>query len=68
VELERPIPMSIDRMTGAQFEQYVAEVLRRGGYEVEPTKATGDFGVDLVARRGAEIVAVQCSARDTPDL
>lgn len=55
-------------MTGAQFEQYVAEVLRRGGYEVEPTKATGDFGVDLVARRGAEIVAVQCSARDTPDL
>jgi restriction system protein len=40
--------------------------LRRGGYEVEPTKATGDFGVDLVARRGAEIVAVQCKRYARP--
>ncbi|HUO36788.1 MAG TPA: restriction endonuclease, partial [Mycobacterium sp.] len=30
------------------------------GYRVAMTRATGDFGVDLVARKGNKRLAVQC--------
>jgi hypothetical protein len=52
--------LSIDMMTGPEFEAYVGEILRYHGYFVEATRVTGDFGVDLVARRYAEVLAVQC--------
>jgi hypothetical protein len=52
--------LSIDTMTGPEFEAYVGDILRYHGYFVEATRVTGDFGVDLVARRYAEILAVQC--------
>lgn len=51
---------AIDAMSGVEFERYVAAVLRGRGYEVEFTKATGDFGVDLIATRDGVRTAVQC--------
>lgn len=50
----------IDAMTGHDFEDYVAAKLRAAGYRVAMTRATGDFGVDLIARKGKERMAVQC--------
>jgi len=50
----------IDAMTGDDFESYVAGKLRGAGYRVAMTRATGDFGVDLIARKGKERLAVQC--------
>ncbi|MDT5132453.1 MAG: restriction system protein, partial [Mycobacterium sp.] len=50
----------IDTMTGDDFEHYVAAKLRAAGYRVAATRATGDFGVDLIARKGKERIAVQC--------
>jgi restriction system protein len=55
--------LDIDAMSGAEFEAYVGGVLRHNGYLVDFTKATGDFGVDLVARRGTDVIAVQCKWR-----
>jgi restriction system protein len=52
--------LDIDAMSGAEFEAYVGGVLRHNGYLVAFTKATGDFGVDLVARKGTDVIAVQC--------
>lgn len=51
---------AIDAMTGVEFEQYVAAVLRGLGYGVDFTRATGDFGVDLIATRDGVRTAVQC--------
>lgn len=51
---------AIDAMAGVEFEHYVAAVLRGTGYTVEMTKATGDFGVDLIATRDGVRTAVQC--------
>ncbi len=51
---------AVDEMTGVEFEHYVAAVLRGRGYTVEMTKATGDFGVDLIATRDDVRTAVQC--------
>ena len=51
---------AIDLMTGTEFENYVAARLRLAGWTVSMTAATGDFGVDVIAERNGERVAVQC--------
>lgn len=51
---------AVDAMAGVEFEHYVAAVLRGIGYTVEVTKASGDFGVDLIAARDGVRTAVQC--------
>lgn len=47
-------------LSGAEFESQLAEIYRRHGYEVEPTKATGDGGVDLILRKASRTGIVQC--------
>jgi len=51
---------AIDRMSGAEFEDFVAAQLRIAGYSVTPTASTGDYGVDLVAKKDGARMAVQC--------
>lgn len=51
---------AVDAMTGVEFERYVAAILRGRGYSVEMTRATGDFGVDLIATKAGVRTAVQC--------
>lgn len=38
----------VDKMTGLLFEEYLAVLFKARGYKVKETKATGDFGADLV--------------------
>ena len=48
-------------LTGEEFEQYVAQVLRDNGFrDVELTRASGDQGVDILAVRGGRRYAIQC--------
>lgn len=51
---------AIDRMSGTEFEEFVAAQLRVAGYGVTPTASTGDYGVDLIAKKGGVRMAVQC--------
>jgi restriction system protein len=51
---------AIDRMSGIEFEEFVAAQLRIAGYSVAPTASTGDYGVDLIARKDGVRMAVQC--------
>ncbi|MGI9123501.1 MAG: restriction endonuclease [Mycobacterium sp.] len=51
---------AVDAMAGLDFEHYVAAVLRGVGFSVEVTRASGDFGVDLIATRDGIRTAVQC--------
>jgi len=51
---------AIDTMSGVEFEGYVAARLRRAGWQVEFTSATGDYGVDLIAENDGQCVAIQC--------
>ncbi len=43
-----------------EFEGEVGRWLRREGWSVEHRGGTGDGGIDLLATRGAETLAVQC--------
>ncbi len=51
---------AIDDMSGVEFEGYVAARLRRAGWQVRLTPAVGDYGVDLIAEKDGQSVAIQC--------
>lgn len=52
---------SADEMSGTEFEDYAALLLSQNGIEVlEITKASGDFGADLIILYEGERMAVQC--------
>lgn len=46
-------------MKPREFEQLVARYYQEKGYDVEITPYSGDYGVDVIARKGEELVAVQ---------
>lgn len=56
----------IDLMSGCQFEEYVAQVMRSCGLPVIMTPATGDWGVDLIVGKRPDRVAVQCKRHSRP--
>jgi restriction system protein len=47
-------------MLGVEFEEFVAAQLRTAGWRVTHTATTGDYGVDLVAKKDGTRMAVQC--------
>jgi len=49
----------VDQMTGRQFEEYVGTLFEGNGYRVTYTQATGDFGADLILKKGREVIVVQ---------
>ncbi|MDT5165048.1 MAG: restriction system protein [Mycobacterium sp.] len=57
---------AIDAMTGTEFEDYVAARMQRAGWQITFTPASGDYGVDLIARRDDKSVAVQCKRLGKP--
>ncbi len=47
------------QMAGLNFENFLSEVFRERGYEVQRIGGTGDQGVDLIVARGKTRIAVQ---------
>ncbi|MBR6469367.1 MAG: restriction endonuclease [Lachnospiraceae bacterium] len=61
----KPLPM--DEMEGHDFEYYCADLLKNDGFlNVEVTKGSGDFGVDILAERDGISYAFQCKCYDKP--
>lgn len=49
----------IDKMDGVQFEHYLSALFKGMGYKAEVTKASGDYGADLILIKGNEKTVVQ---------
>ena len=63
----REVPLLIDELEGHDFEYYCADLLRNGGYQnVRVTRASGDFGVDILAERDGITYGIQCKRYDHP--
>ena len=61
----RQLPM--DELEGHEFEYYCADLLVKHGFlEVEVTRGSGDFGVDILAEKDGVSYAVQCKCYDKP--
>ena len=56
---------AIDRMSGRDFELYVADVFSILGYEAYLTPETGDQGVDIILKKNNESIAVQTKRYST---
>ncbi len=53
-------------MEGIEFEQFIADFLRKQGYTVETTKGSGDQGVDLLLSTDNRRIAVQLKRHTRP--
>ena len=51
--------LEVDKMNGQEFENFVTELFVRLGYQAERTKLSGDQGVDVIAKKGDKIIAIQ---------
>ena len=48
-------------MTGLEFEKHCAKILKKSGYHnVQVTKSSGDYGVDVLASKRGHKYAIQC--------
>lgn len=60
-------PLPIDEMDGREFERFCAHLLERRGFvDVNITKASGDFGVDILAEKEGITYAIQCKRYADP--
>lgn len=58
---------AFDQMEGHEFERFCAQLLKQHGFvEVEVTRGSGDFGVDVLAEKDGVTYAVQCKRYDAP--
>ena len=49
----------VDEMSGPEFEHYIGDLFACLGFDVEVTKRSGDYGVDVICEKGGERIAIQ---------
>ena len=60
-------PDEMDLMEGHEFEYFCADLLRKKGFiEVEVTKGSGDYGIDILAEKEGVTYAIQCKCYGVP--
>ncbi|MDD2971555.1 MAG: restriction endonuclease [Lachnospiraceae bacterium] len=57
----------LDEMEGHEFEYFCADLLRKKGFiDVEVTKASGDYGIDILAEKDGVTYGIQCKRYQEP--
>lgn len=57
----------IDEMEGHEFEYFCARILEETGFiDVEVTRGSGDYGVDILAEKEGVTYAIQCKRYTGP--
>jgi len=67
-EIKIGLAKNFENISPFDFEYFVAMLLREMGYTTEVTKKTGDYGIDIIAKKGKQIVAVQCKRHNEKNL
>jgi restriction system protein len=60
------LPPIDELKTGIDFEHQCAKVLEMAGWKVSTTKASGDQGADIVAKKGRVSAVLQCKLYSKP--
>lgn len=59
--------IEMDEMEGHDFEFYCAGLLERNGFvEVQVTKGSGDYGIDILAEKDGVTYGIQCKRYQDP--
>lgn len=57
----------MDTMEGHDFEYFCADLLKHRGFvEVEVTKGSGDYGIDILAEKDGVTYGIQCKCYQDP--
>ena len=56
----------LDKMTGVEFVNHLADFFERTGYFVKKNPSTHDYGADLLIRRSGKTIAIQAKCRKQP--
>lgn len=65
--IRRNRPGDFDQMDGHDFEYFCAQLLEQRGFsEVEVTRGSGDYGIDILAQRDGVTYAIQCKCYNGP--
>lgn len=57
----------LDEMDGLDFEYYCADLLEHHGFiDVEVTRSSGDYGIDILAEKEGITYAIQCKRYQGP--
>lgn len=60
-------PGDFDLMEGHDFEYFCADLLKKHGFlEVQVTKGSGDYGIDILAEKDGVTYAIQCKCYAAP--
>lgn len=63
----RRMPEDFDLMEGHEFEEYCAQLLKKCGFQdVEVTRGSGDYGIDILAEKDGVTYAIQCKCYNAP--
>ncbi len=58
---------AFEDMEGHEFEAFCADLLERSGFrDVEVTRGSGDYGIDILAEKDGVTYAVQCKRYSAP--
>jgi restriction system protein len=55
-----------DSISGVHYEVFCSEQLKSNGWKCNFTRTTGDQGVDILAIKDKQLVAIQCKKSSTP--
>lgn len=63
----KPHPLPFDEMEGHDFEYFCADLLQKHGFlDVQVTKGSGDYGIDILAEKDGVTYAIQCKRYQEP--
>ena len=67
INVETPQAVLDELPDGRAFEFYLADVLRKNGYDkVSVTSGSGDYGIDIIAEKESVKFAIQCKYYNSP--
>ncbi|MBU3958158.1 MAG: restriction endonuclease [Nanoarchaeota archaeon] len=58
-EIDVGLSNNFANITHFDFEQFIAKLFRKMGYHATVTRKTGDYGIDVIAKKDDDIVAIQ---------
>lgn len=58
--------VNFNNMSGLEFEEFTTNLYEAMGYTATKTKASGDFGADVILQKRGEITVVQCKRYNGP--
>lgn len=57
--VKKELRIDLDEITPFEFENFVSQLFGEMGYEVWRTRKTGDYGIDIIAKKGDMKVGIQ---------